>query len=130
MSNRYMNQFAMSLEASKVFLFAKGVVDSSGDVSLTPARESKGFASIDHNGVGDYTIVLQDTYVRLLGLNITSQSASGIPANNGVYIVAEAVSDPAQKTIDIGVYDHAGSAVDFNEEAILVEVILSNSSAP
>jgi hypothetical protein len=120
----------MSLEANKTFLFGKGEVDGSGDVTLE-SRNSKGIASMVHNGAGDYSIFLQDVYVKLMGLNIVTQFASGVPANAGYFIISESVSSPSGKEINVGLVDAAGSLVDPDNGAqLLIEVILSNSSAP
>lgn len=130
MANRRMNQFAMSLEANKTFLFASGVVDSDGEITLHQPQ-SKGVASISHQGTGDYIVFLQDVYVRFLDMSIVTTYSTGVPSNDGFWVIQEAVADPAAKGINFGIYDHSGAQVDPNAGAeIALKIILSNSTAP
>lgn len=106
MANRWSNQFVGAMEKGVTVLYAKVSFAASGvptlvttlTVSGQNVGNSKGIASIAQNGTGDYTLTLQDTYVKLLGLSAvfdeTSNSGTA-PLCGSVWIKSDAVTTPA-----------------------------------
>lgn len=100
MANRYFSQYAYSLEKGKVMLFGRVTFGSSGAPTLDAAN-SKGIASVTRNSAGKYTIVLQDSYNRYLGMDARFLVSSGLPASPGVSVVSQAVGTSGGGTIVI-----------------------------
>lgn len=127
MANRYFNQFRLSLEKQVVDLFAKVTFGASGAPTLD-ALNSKGIKSIARTGAGAYTITLQDSYVRFLGIRHTAVSATA-PTAPGAYVVSETVSSSTLPTVRI-VFNAAGTATDpASGEVALIQIVLKNSTA-
>lgn len=78
MANRMFNQFRYSLEKAVVDLYAKVAIGATGAPTLSTAN-SKGIASITRNSTGDYTVVLQDKYYKLLDFRCVFLDTSGLP---------------------------------------------------
>jgi len=130
MANRFFNQFSQALEKGRVQLFARVAIGSTGAPTLS-AVNSKGVASITRNGVGTYTIVLQDSYVKLFNVSNSTFLASGTPTHvENPYIKADAVATLASKSFQIVFLDFAGAAVDPGSgEQLRLQIDLSNSTA-
>jgi hypothetical protein len=128
MANRLYTQFYMSLERVKVVLFGQAAIGAAGVATISPVN-SKGIASITRGGsAGLYTIVLQDQYVRFLGIQFTPIFAT-TPGVLGFYVVSETVAGAA-KNIVVQFLDAAGSAADPASGTVLKwEINLSNSTA-
>lgn len=126
MANRYFNQFRLSLEKKLVDLYARVTFGSSGAPTLDVAN-SKGIKSISRTGAGAYTIVLQDSYARLMGVNKINVSASA-PASPSMYIVTETVSTLSNPAVNV-VMNAAGTATDpASGEEVRLHFTLKNSS--
>lgn len=129
MANRWFNQFCYSLVKSKVMLFGKATIGSSGAVTLSAAN-SKGITSMTLGTAGLYTIVLADTYPALLNFHVSTLLASGTPVNVSYAIQSQAVSTAGTQNIVIQFMGQDGAAVNPDSGAVLYFTItLNNSSA-
>lgn len=128
MANRYMNQFAHSLEQSKVFLFGKVAIGASGAPTLD-ATNSKGIASIARNSAGKYTITLSDVYNRFFNAHVSLVVGTGTPAAPLCFVISETVA--TTKTVVIQFLDATGVAADpASGESLRITLVLKNTSAP
>lgn len=126
MANRTFNQFQGSLEKGVVQLFAEISFGASGAPTLV---RGKGVASVAKASTGVYTVTLQDTYQRTLGLASTWKG-SAAPAGDLVVLAADNVATANAPTLSLKVLDEAGVATEpASGEAVLVAVTLSNSTA-
>lgn len=129
MANRFFNQFAYSLEKAKCFLFLKAAIGATGAVTIDAAN-SKGITSITRNSAGRYTVVLQDTYVSLLGFKATIIESAATPTVAGVAVVSETVATAATKNVVFQCIAAAGTAVDpASGSTMKLTFELSNSGA-
>ena len=125
MANRMFNQFQGALEKSVVDLFAQVAFGASGAASLT---RGKGIASIAKIGTGLYNIVLQDSYVALLGVAATYR---GTTAPTGVlWVVNTDNSATSAPAIVMQCYDEAGVATEpASGENLFLSFTFCNSTA-
>lgn len=129
MANRMFNQFQGSLEKGVVQLYAEVAFDASGVGTITRA---KGIASISnqHGGVtGAYRLILQDSYVRMLGFTANVQ----VLGNNGTLAIVYPssltdVTDPANPFVHF-VNIQAGNLVNLVSRTAFFVITLSNSTA-
>ena len=138
MANRRFKQFRQALEAVVTELFLEVTFGATGAPTLVTSitlpdgqtvNPSKGIASVVRTGTGAYTITLQDNYVRMLMLNHRFIDASA-PASPGLYVVADNSSAISSPNIQV-VLNAAGTATDpASGEQMLVQIVLSNSTAP
>lgn len=127
MANRSFNQFAYSLEKAKVFLYMQVAIGATGAPTLNAAN-SKGIASIARNSAGRYTIVLQDTYIRLMMAKHVFLNATA-PAAPGMFIVSSGVATLNNPNLVVQ-FNATGTATDpGNGEVMYMEIELSNSTA-
>lgn len=127
MANRLFQQFRFSLEKQVVELWFKATIGASGAPTLV-AADSKGVASISRNSAGEYTITLQDTYVKLLDASFCQLLAGGVNAAPVACLQSEAVA--STKTIVVQFSSGAGAAADMDSGTVLRgRVTVSNSSA-
>lgn len=97
-------------------------------VTQPGSPNNRGVASITRTGTGAYTIVLQDTYARLLGMSHIFQVAAA-PASPGLRIVSEQVATLASPSIAVQ-FSNAGTATDpASGEIALIKITVKNSSA-
>ena len=128
MANRSFNQFAFSLEKAKVFLYMQVSFGASGAPTLN-ASNSKGIASISRVSAGKYNIILQDAYVRLMMAKHVFINATA-PASPSMYVTSSSVSSVSSPQLQV-VFNAAGVSTDpGNGEVVLIEIELSNSTAP
>jgi hypothetical protein len=130
MANRSFQQFSLGLEKLPVTLFAKVAIGATGAPTLSVAN-SKGIASIARNGVGKYTITLQDAYVKLLGVDNIVQNAAGIPAapTLGILSAGTNVSTVGGGTIVIQ-FSSGGSATELTTgDTVYLQLQMGNSTA-
>lgn len=128
MANRWMQQFWLSFIKGKASLFGQVAIGATGAPTLSAAN-SMGITSITRNSAGNYTIVLNDTWVKFLGFHWTMVD-SGTQTVATCYVVSETVATAATKNIVIQCQDFAGAAVDPRNGATLrFEIVLNNSSA-
>lgn len=132
MANRYFkSQFSYSFLAKLVHLYMRVTIGAAGAPTLDTAN-SKGIKSIVQNGTGDYTVTLQDKYIRLLSLEsvFDTTGGGGNPAAAPVVNVkAQAVSANGGGTVRLLCSAAGVAANPANGEALLVEFDLSDSNA-
>lgn len=127
MANRLFNQFRLQLEKQVVDLFGQFTVAGAGVPTLVAAK-SKGIASVTRLGAGQYSIVLQDTYLDLLMMNIRLLSTAA-SASPDCRVVSQAVANVASKAIVIE-FTVGGVATDpADGETVLFSPQLKNSGA-
>lgn len=135
-----------SLEKSVVKIYARITFGVSGAPTLTTSLtvagqnvgNSKGCYSITKNGTGDYSLVLQDTYVKLLGFqgcfDETSNSGTA-PLCGNVWVHTQTVNTAAAAgqggTIRFitGGYAAGAATNPASTEILMLEITLSNSTA-
>lgn len=128
MANRWMNQYAFSLEKSKCFLYGRFTVGAAGAPTLD-AVNSKGVTSITRTGVGKYNVVLNDNWNRLFLFEFVSVFAT--PASINAFLISEQVANVSSPSFVVQFQSAAGSAVELaSGEDIRFEIILKNSTAP
>lgn len=139
MANRRFKQFRLALEPSVVDLFLKVTFAASGVPTLVTSttlpdgqvvNASKGITSFAQTGTGAYTITLQDNYIRLLMLKGIYVSASSAPAAPGIYVVADGSATLNAPTITIVTTSGGTPTNPASGEAVLLQLVLSNSTAP
>lgn len=130
MANRQFTQFRLSLEKQVVELFAHVTFGSSGAPTLDTAT-SKGITSITRNSAGLYTIVLQDTYVKLLGVDLSQLSGSSAQAAPFHTVVSQAVSTAATRTVVIQyrAVNNSTATDPASGEQAFVRITVGNTSA-
>lgn len=125
MANRWFDQFRFSLEKNVVELYLKVSIGGSGAPTMD-STQSKGITSITRNSAGDYTVVMQDNYYRLLDFSVNQQNATGIPNAPVVGLKANSVTSGSFEFVtSVG-----GVATDPSSgNTLYIRVALSNSSA-
>lgn len=132
MANRYGQQFSYTLEKQTWKVYAQISFAASGVPTLATASTTagkKGVASIAQNGTGDYTITLQDAWVKLLAFQGSFEvSGTGLPAAPNIGIHTNGVtSNPG--TIRF-VTSTGGSATNpASGEVLRLQITLGNSTA-
>lgn len=124
MANRNYNR-AQNLEKEVKSLFLDVAIGATGAPTLTKAM---GTASIARNSAGNYTITLQDAYVRLMSFECMNLASSAQGLN--FELVAESVA--SAKTIQFRCLDLDGtpSPTDpANPSRLLIRIDLKNSTA-
>lgn len=141
MANRTFTQFRGHLEKAPVSIFialdgagAANPVLLNGSLTTAGTGGYKGVKSVTRNGVGDYTITLQDTYQKVLSAKfcVFSRTAAA-PAISNAYIKSAATTTAGGGTVTIVTFGatmatpvEMGATVD----RLLIELVLSNSNAP
>ena len=146
MANRYTTQFVNTLEKGVNIVYARISFAASGvptlvsslTVSSQNVGNSKGCYSITQNGTGDYSLVLQDTYVKLLGFSAafdeTSNSGTA-PLCGNVWVKSQTVNTAAATgqggTIRFvtGGYAAGAATNPASTEILMLTIHLSNSTA-
>ncbi len=128
MANRSFFQFQKSLQRELVNLKLKMTIGSSGAVASI--QESKGIVSVTkETGAGNYTILLKDSYNRLMGMSMVSISGSSAATAPEMNIVSEQVSSSTVPKIVIQLRSDAGAATNpASGEVIMVDICLCNAS--
>lgn len=133
MANRWMNQFRLSLEKSVVELWVKATIGAAGAPTLVTDNNSKGIASITRDDTGLYTIVLQDTYYKLLDCYACFEAGLAGPAAPTVSVADQAVDEVSGSGLGGSVTilcQNGGSDTDpGNGEVMNVRITLSNTTA-
>jgi hypothetical protein len=128
MANRFFNQFSLGLEKAPVRLYAKVAIGASGAPTISAAN-SKGVASITRNSAGNYTIVLQDTYVKLMSISAKGQNSTGISASPDMGVKTISVTSLTSPSVNV-VFSTGGVATDpASGDTLYFEIVLSNSTA-
>lgn len=130
MANRqFRSQFQYGMEGMVVELFLHATFAGSGAVTLD-ATNSKGIASITKEATaGQYTIVLQDSYNKLLGLSHIQLLASGDPAAPTMFIKSQTVSATTKAiTVQYEAPDGVTETNPSTGEEVFMCITLGNSS--
>jgi hypothetical protein len=126
MANRFFENRRYSMEKAVVDLWANVSIGATGAPTLNTA---KGIASISRSSAGVYVFTLQDSYQRLLNMNVTffaNGAAAAAPDVN--QSVADTVN--TTKTITIRCNNNSGTATDpASGEVMFAQFTLSNSTA-
>lgn len=129
MSNKMAFQFRYSYERDVTEIFMKVNIGATGAPTISTGN-AKGITSITRNSAGLYTIVLQQTYNRLL--DVTSQSISGSSAQAAPMctIVSETVATAATKNLVLQyrAIDNSTATDPANGEVLLLRIALRNAS--
>jgi hypothetical protein len=138
MAGRHFNQFSYSLEKYPVCIFAeiKGKGAAVPDLlnqAGAAVTSFHGIKSITRNGVGDYTITFQDTYQRILDINLTIASANGsAPTAYAAYVKAVNAQAAGGATVNFITYGATiGTPVEMSAttDKAWITVTFSNSTA-
>lgn len=128
MSNRYYRQFTCSNNPGVVILYASISFGSTGAPTVSTSNGAQSITSVTRNSAGDYTIVFQDLWSSLLGVDHVFNSGSSAPASPGMYVKANNVAVAASKSIEL-VFNTSGTATDpASGEIVYLEFHLKNSS--
>jgi hypothetical protein len=121
MASRNFNR-SQALEKEVKSLYADVAIGASGAPTVTKAL---GIASVVRNGAGDYTITLDDKYVRLMHVDvqILAASAEDITAQ----LAAEDVN--GDKTIQVLTKAAATEADPSDGARLLIRIDLKNSTS-
>jgi hypothetical protein len=150
MANRQFQQFQGSLEKGLVRLCCRVSVAGGGAVTLqkwNPATRTytsaptsgvgsysvgaQGIKTVARTGTGAWTVVLQDSYQRLLGVHVTSTAASGVLTVVGVGVDATTdVTSNSAPTIKLLFNSATATAADpASGDKIDLEFLLQNSAS-
>lgn len=126
MANRnYTGERLFNMEKDPVMLFLQCNIGASGAPSNLLAR---GISSIVRDAAGQYTITLQDAYVKVMslvgcGIAATAGTSSGVAA---IELIAS--TNTANKIIKIQTVDAAGDVADPANGTVLdLQIMLRNS---
>lgn len=126
MANRMYNQFQGTLEKGVVQLYLEVAFGASGVATVT---RGKGVASVTKTATGVYDVVLQDSYIRTLGLASTWKG-SNASAGLVVQLTTDSVDNGTTPKVVVTVYDETGAATEpASGESVLLTLHLSNSTA-
>lgn len=128
MANRLFQQFRYSLEKNVVELFAQVTYGATGAPTLVTAN-SKGIKSVVRNSAGNYTITLQDTYFKFLGVDLTPVVPTGTPAAPVQFMVSQAVTSQTAPTIVLQYLNGTTATDPASGESVFLTIALGNSSA-
>lgn len=126
MANRMFNQFQGSLEKGLVQLFAEVSIDGSGAPTLV---RGKGVASVVKTATGVYTVTLQDSYIRTLGVAATWKLNGQTPPGAYVALDTDNVATASAPTLVLNVLDYSDVLINPGVSVVLLSVTLSNSTA-
>jgi hypothetical protein len=126
-ASRTLFQFQGSFERELVHIYALATVGSSGAITLSSAN-SRGVASITkESGAGDYTILLQNTYSRLMQVTV-SQELAGAAGSTAPNVMIEDESVASDKTIELQFHaaDGTTEANPASGTILRIHIVLSN----
>jgi hypothetical protein len=150
MANRDFQQFQSSLEKGLVQLFCRVSVAGGGAVTLqkwNPATRTytsaattgagsyavgaQGIKTVTRTGTGAWTVVLQDSYQRLLGVRFSTTAASGVATVGGAAVDATTdVTSNSAPTILLVIYSTPGTPADpASGDKIDLRFTLQNSAS-
>lgn len=121
MANRRFNRY-QSLEREVKALYAEVAIGASGAPTLS---EGLGIASISRNGAGDYDLVLEDKYNRLVHFDVNQEATSAEDLT--FQILSEDVAG-STKTINFVCKAAAVDTDPSNGSVLRIKVEVKNSS--
>ena len=128
MANRLFNQFIYHFRKQPVMLNLKATIGSSGAITLD-AAQSRGVASITKLATaGQYRIVLQDVYNKLLQVQEQVINAAGISAapDMGILAASDVTVAATGIVIQFSVSGAAGNLA--SGDVVNLLILLDNSS--
>jgi len=134
MANRNFNRM-QALDKEIKHIYAEWTDVSTPGNSVLNASRSAGVASITYNSVGNYTIVLEDTYPALFSFSAVLEDGSGLLgfATAGfVQLWSDDVADPDSKSLTIQfvkLTDGAAGAIPTDTTKVKFHAVLKNSNA-
>ena len=140
MANRYTTQFFNTLSKGITGIYARVTFGAAGAPTIDRSGfQSQGVVSVTRNSTGLYTVVLGtqtgmlDVYFKLLMVkHLFDESGNGgsAPAAPGMFLVANSVAVAGTCSFQIE-FNSAGVATDpASGEAVCLEIVLKNSTAP
>lgn len=129
MANKMAFQFRYSYERDVTDIMLKVNIGASGAPTIASGN-AKGVTSITRNSAGNYTILLQQPYNRLLDCSSQSISGSSAQAAPMCTIVSEAVATAAAPTVRLQyrAIDNSTATDPANGEVLLIHITVRNSS--
>lgn len=104
-------QMHYKYERDTVTIHATIAIGSSGAPTLTTGL-NKGIVSCTRNSAGDYTIVLKDNANKLLGVQMSVENSTGIPAAPVMGIKTNNITSTTSPSIRIVTSNLSGVATD------------------
>lgn len=150
MANRQFQQYQYALEKAVVHLYCRVSVGGAGAVTLqkwnpasrtfssapttgvgTYAVGAQGIKTVTRTGTGAWTIVLQDSYQRLLGIRLATTAASGVATVGGLAVDSTTdVTSNTAPTIKVVLFSTPGTPADpTSGDKIDLRFTLQNSGA-
>jgi hypothetical protein len=128
MAERSFRQWLQMFEIRPVLLYANVSIGASGAPTLN--ANARGISTVVRNSAGDYTITLQDKYIKLLEFGFSIISSTGTDAALEATITTDGVAS-SPPIVRVVFRVAAGTATDpSNGSTLLLKFMLRNSSAP
>ena len=129
MANKTAFQFRYSYERDVTDIFLKVNIGAAGAPTIASGN-AKGVTSITRNSVGNYTILLQQPYNRLLEVDCQSISGTSPQAAPLVTVQSEAVSSATAPTVRLAMRaaDNTTATDPASGEVLLIHIAVRNSS--
>jgi hypothetical protein len=125
MANRRLEQFRLSAEKQVVDLYAVVTIGATGEPTLTRA---KNVASIARNSAGQYTIVLDDVYNQLIGIDVMFYAGTSAAAAPMVVLESNSISTTKTFIIQCRAIDNSTATDPADGEIMYLHIALRNSS--
>ena len=125
MANRRFEQFRLSAEKQVVDLFAVITIGATGAPTLT---RGKHITSVTRDGAGQYTIVLDDSFVQLIGMNVMFFASTSAAAAPMVVLEANNIASTKAFTIQCRAIDNSTATDPAEGEIMYLHLALRNSS--
>lgn len=114
MANRYFKQFPLVKNRRTVLLAGKVSLSAAAAVTANTLD----YASVAKTGAGEYTITLEDSYVRTKSIQLTTQQASGLPIN----LVVKADTQSTDKKIIINTFVDVSGVPTLQDTTVALEM--------
>lgn len=124
----YRSQFSYSFAGQRVSILAKISIAAAGAPTLVSGT-GMGVSSVTRNGAGDYSLLLDQAFYSLLGVNVSILSGTSAPAAPSMNIRADSVAVPAAPLVRVQFRDISGAAADPASGEVLYLIIDLNRSS-
>jgi hypothetical protein len=125
MANRRMSQFRQSIENVVADLYMVVTIGATGAPTLTRAQ---GVTSITRNGAGQYTVVLQDLYNQLLGIDVMFYASTSAAAAPMVVLESNTIATDSTFILQCRAIDNSTATDPADGEIMYIHLALRNSS--
>lgn len=125
MANRRMSQFRYSMENTVVDLYMVVTIGATGAPTLTRAQ---GVTSITRDSAGQYSIILNDIYNQLLGLDCMFYASTSAAAAPMVVLESNTIATAKTLVIQCRAIDNSTATDPGNGEIMYLHLALRNSS--